>query len=263
MSDLHDAVQAEIAARTPTLPPSFDGLLARKRSRDRRTLVGGGFLIAAMALAVAVALPNLPGDASPERVAPLATGEGPAEFDFALRAIGPIEESQAQGEVVQACLRLPGVSLNATLYSLPPQYEGYVTGQAERMAFELCLNAASSWQADITPSTAYDSCDGPFSARAEDGTSLVLSQDREETLSVAVGTRVLVSGRGFCSEGLSLAATPSAGVALEDGGNLQANQSGGYVVSVSQAPCAGSPEAAECRGPQRLIGSFVLQVVPD
>lgn len=50
MSDLHQAVQAEIAAHTPALPPSFDALKARKHRRDRRRAVAA---VSASALAAA------------------------------------------------------------------------------------------------------------------------------------------------------------------------------------------------------------------
>jgi hypothetical protein len=50
VSDLHQAVQAEIAARTPSLPPSFDALKHRKHRRDRRRTIAA---ITASALAAA------------------------------------------------------------------------------------------------------------------------------------------------------------------------------------------------------------------
>ena len=80
MSELHRAVQAEVAAHTPTLPPSFEALKARRRSRDRRR---AGVAVAASALAVA-GIAFVPGLlATPERLSsgvaaePVADGRNP------------------------------------------------------------------------------------------------------------------------------------------------------------------------------------------
>lgn len=76
MSDLHRAVQAEIAAHTPSLPPSFDALRARERTRERRRTAAA---VAATALAVAavVVAPAALGLGEDGRSAPTVAGDGP------------------------------------------------------------------------------------------------------------------------------------------------------------------------------------------
>ena len=62
MSDLDQAVQAEIDAYRPVTVPAFDTLAGRKRARDRRRLATGGAVLSAVAIAGAAALaPSLGG----------------------------------------------------------------------------------------------------------------------------------------------------------------------------------------------------------
>ena len=60
MSELHRAVQDEIASFSPPVAPPFETLKARKRARDRRRLAAGGAALGAVAL-LAVAVPSLSG----------------------------------------------------------------------------------------------------------------------------------------------------------------------------------------------------------
>lgn len=65
MSELHQAVQAEIAAHTPTLPPSFDALKAR-RARKLRTRSAAAVALAAVAVTGVAVLPGL--TSNPDRL---------------------------------------------------------------------------------------------------------------------------------------------------------------------------------------------------
>jgi hypothetical protein len=64
VSDLHQAVQAEIAAHTPTRPPSFDALKAR-RTRKVRAKSTAAVALAAAAVASAAVVPSLLTDPKP------------------------------------------------------------------------------------------------------------------------------------------------------------------------------------------------------
>ena len=61
MSELHQAVQDELAAHRPDRVPPFDAVRSRKRSRDRRRLATGGAALSAVVLAGAalVVVPSL------------------------------------------------------------------------------------------------------------------------------------------------------------------------------------------------------------
>lgn len=62
MSELHDAVQDELAAHRPDGVPPFAAVRARKRSRDRRRLATGGAAVSVVAVGVlAVLAPSLAG----------------------------------------------------------------------------------------------------------------------------------------------------------------------------------------------------------
>lgn len=75
MSDLHRAVQDEIASFTPPVAPPFAAITARRRARDRRRLAAGGVALGAVAL-LAVAVPSLSGTGGDR----LTAGRPPAPY---------------------------------------------------------------------------------------------------------------------------------------------------------------------------------------
>lgn len=82
MSDLDQAVQAEIDSFTPAAPPAYDALVRRRSRRDRRRLVAGGTALSAGAVAVTAVL-VLPFGSGPDRlptgaVAPGASAAAPS-----------------------------------------------------------------------------------------------------------------------------------------------------------------------------------------
>lgn len=77
MSDLDQAVQAEIDAYRPATVPSFDALAGRKRARDRRRLATGGAALSAVALSAAFAVPSLIGG-RPDRLPAVASSPAPS-----------------------------------------------------------------------------------------------------------------------------------------------------------------------------------------
>jgi hypothetical protein len=152
---LHRAVQAEIAARTPSRWPSFEALKARKKARDRRR-----GLAAASASALAVAgvafLPSMLGSsAGPETRPPVGEGLGnPAVFDYRVRA-EDVPAFQAAGADaltdLEVCLQYPGLSDGERLESDPAQYSGRVTGQDQAQAFQACVQRVPGMTATLTP----------------------------------------------------------------------------------------------------------------
>jgi len=58
MSDLHQALQSDMQAFTPTAAPPFETITGRKRARDRRRLAASGAALVA-AVAAAFSVPSL------------------------------------------------------------------------------------------------------------------------------------------------------------------------------------------------------------
>lgn len=85
MSDLDQAVQAEIDAWTPATSPPFDALTGRKRARDRRRMATGGAALSAVALSAAVLGPSLLGG-GPDRLPTLTEPPPPAGAQTADKA---------------------------------------------------------------------------------------------------------------------------------------------------------------------------------
>jgi hypothetical protein len=157
VSDLHQAVQAEIAAHTPSLPPSFDQLKARKRARDRNRGVAA---VAASVLAVAgiafvpSAFGGASGSAPPTQVAQPGADE---VFRFHVRSTAADSRPSAAAtqEAVRSCLDLPGVSNSGLmLHSYPGQWAGQVTGRGNAGAFQDCVDAVPGWGVTLTPADA-------------------------------------------------------------------------------------------------------------
>jgi hypothetical protein len=101
VSDLHQAVQAEIAAHTPTRPPSFDALKAR-RTRKVRAKSTAAVVLAGAAVAGAAVVPSLLTDTKPlpGGLAAEATADGQppeelTEDGIELRRTGDIDISGA------------------------------------------------------------------------------------------------------------------------------------------------------------------------
>lgn len=136
MSDLHAAVEAEIDAHRPNRVPPFDGLLARRRSRDRRR---AGAAVAAVVLA-ALGLAFLPAALRPDgHDSQLADNHPPAatsrRFEVRLTTAAALPDAQA----VTSCLALPGLSDLAERLSTPASYQVTVTGIAETAGFRGCI----------------------------------------------------------------------------------------------------------------------------
>lgn len=155
MYDLHQAVQAEIAAHTPTLPPSFEALKARKRARDRRR-TGAAVAVSALAVAGIAFVPSALLDAggkAPNQVAQ----PGDAEvFGFHIKATDTWTDSEGGGAgpaALQQCLELPGLSEATARYSYPAQYSGQVTGRDNADALTDCVEAVPGWGATLTAIT--------------------------------------------------------------------------------------------------------------
>lgn len=80
MSELHDAVQDELAAHRPNQVPPFAAIRARKRSHDRRRFAGGAAALSAVVVSATVIVPSLA--SSPDRLPTYAAPEPPAaDFD--------------------------------------------------------------------------------------------------------------------------------------------------------------------------------------
>jgi hypothetical protein len=155
VSDLHQAVQAEIAAHIPTLPPSFEALKARKRARDRRR-TGAVAAVSALAVAGIAFVPSAflgGGGKAPAQVAQ----PGDAEtFGFHIKATDTWTDSEGDGvgpAALQLCLELPGLSEATARYSYPGQYTGRVTGRGNADALKACVEAVPGWGVTLTPVT--------------------------------------------------------------------------------------------------------------
>lgn len=154
MSDLHEAVQAELDAHRPELVPPFAAVRARKRRREQRR---AGAAVALSALAVAgVAFGSgafglghgraVDGGRTgyADGVKPSTTSTGPSAFEpvesFNVRYRNLAgQEGPPQSAPLRGCLDLPGVSAHVA-GTVPPSYEVDVTGTAQARAFADCTN---------------------------------------------------------------------------------------------------------------------------
>ena len=81
MSDLHQAVQAEIDAYTPAAAPPFAVLVDRRRARGRRRLATGGAALSALAVVAAAASAPTPGGGRDELPTVGGTAQAATELD--------------------------------------------------------------------------------------------------------------------------------------------------------------------------------------
>lgn len=126
MSDLHDAVQDELAAHRPDRVPPFAAIRARKRSRDRRRLATGGAALSAVAVAAAAVLaPSFPGG-GPDRLPSYAgPADGTTTTTINVRVSTTKDGDQA---AVEECVGGPvGVKLSS-----PPVYAAALTATPEQ-----------------------------------------------------------------------------------------------------------------------------------
>jgi hypothetical protein len=150
MSDLHRAVQAELDAHTPGPQPSFDLLLRRKRTRDRRR-AGLAAALSALAAAVIALVPStlLGGDGGDGGDPPARVAGQPGEvYGFHIK---PTRSGAGDGAALQPCLSLPGVTDTVTLGGLTAQFTGRVTGRSNADALEGCVRAVPGWEAGLYP----------------------------------------------------------------------------------------------------------------
>src|SRR4051794_24701387 len=123
MSDLHQAVQAEMASHTPVSSPPFDVLRARKRSRDRRVKVAAVAGSALAVVSITFAASALGGG---RRHAEVAGDVGAAEvFVVGVKPTDAKSGSTAgrdAQEIVGRCLQSHGVSHVVALLSDPGQW---------------------------------------------------------------------------------------------------------------------------------------------
>ena len=153
MSDLHNAVQAEIAAHTPTRPPSFDALQARKHRRDRRRTIAAVAATALAAAGIAFGPSALGGGGiAPAQVA----GDPPAVtvLGFNVTATNkqlvtsPGNDGQ---QAIQRCMSLPGLQNVVSLGSDPQQFSGRVVGQDNVDALRACVESVPGWSVEFAP----------------------------------------------------------------------------------------------------------------
>jgi hypothetical protein len=151
VSDLHQAVQAEIASHTPALPPSFEALKARKRARDgRRT--AASVVVSALAVAGIALVPSAV--RSDEGKAPAQVAQsGDAEvFAFLIKpAVPDLRIVELGSAALLQCLKIPGLSQVAVLYSSPVQFSGRVAGRENADAIKNCVRKVTGWGATLTP----------------------------------------------------------------------------------------------------------------
>jgi hypothetical protein len=150
---LHQAVQAEIAAHTPILPPSFGALKARKKARDRRRTLSA---VAASALAVGgiafVPSAFVGGEGpAPAQVA----GDAPSAelLAFHIKAADAktvLAGGPASHEAVSRCAQLPGLSDTGVMYSYPAQYAGEVAAGDDAKTLTDCVEAVPGWGVTFT-----------------------------------------------------------------------------------------------------------------
>lgn len=190
MSDLHQAVQARIAAHTPAAAPRFDAIKDRKRARDRRRYAVTG---AALSLAAAGAAALMSGWLSGpgDRLVPPTVAESaeqPIRQVFAVRPSPRTVGLPDASERVRECLALPGTSDAVELQSEPPQYEVTVTGAEEIDAFQACADAVPGYYAEIldrpliqgyTPPDIEFRVDGPAVAGEPVTIQAVIRDDRD------------------------------------------------------------------------------------
>lgn len=190
MSDLHQAVQARIAAHTPAAAPPFDALKDRKRTRDRRRYAVAGTVLSVGA-AGAAALTTGWLDRSGDRLVPPTVAEfaeQPAQQVFAVKPSPRTVGLPNAGEGLRDCLALPGTSGAVELQSDPPQYEVTVTGAREIDAFQACADAVPGYYAErqdrpvaqgYTPPGVEVRVDGPAAAGQPVRIEAVIQDDRD------------------------------------------------------------------------------------
>ncbi|WP_088317033.1 hypothetical protein [Kineosporia sp. R_H_3] len=149
MSELHKAVQAEIAIHTPTVAPPFAVLTARRRARNRRR-TGAAAVVSALAVAAIAIVPSMVtnGSTAPSHTA--AAGDRDL-FDFSVQATDPTNPPAPGRVAVNKCLALPGISQVGLRDSYPEQYGGRVTGRHNAGALKACVGAAAGWAVTLVP----------------------------------------------------------------------------------------------------------------
>lgn len=141
-------MQAEIAAHTPALPPSFEALKARRRASDRRR-IGASVVVSALAVAGIAFVPGA--FRSDEGKAPAQVAQPGGEvFGFLIKAAYRGKDLSDR-VALQRCLNMPGTSQVAVLYSFPAQYSGRVAGRDNADALKDCVETVPGWDVTLTP----------------------------------------------------------------------------------------------------------------
>ncbi len=169
MSELSQALQAELDARTPGPPPSFDSLLARRRRRDRRRAAAAVSLTVA---AVAVVGGSLAGRSSGRP--PVAAGD-PAYATYVVR-FDDDAAYRRDRSAVTACLDDPSVLSTTPLRGTPPRLSGLLQGEGAGRRLQDCLVHSSSAGTGMEAASADSQPTGlaaPYSISA-DGRRLLL-----------------------------------------------------------------------------------------
>jgi hypothetical protein len=125
--------------------PPFEGLLARRRSRQRRRAAVAGAALSVVGVAAAAVLVAGPGaptapDRAAEQPAPPAA---PATYSLWIEPDGTVEPNAVEG--VDACTELPGTSEVAVHFSSPPKYGLTATGEPARAAVADCVSGVPGW----------------------------------------------------------------------------------------------------------------------
>lgn len=137
MSDLHQAVEAEITAHMPLSTPAFDVLRARSRARKTRRLAVATAMLSAVAITVGVTLASVgsrgpgprvvaasPGTGRQHQTTPPPPGPGTAPGTSPFRAVGAttqIASSGASTNLVFRLVREPGAAVDrAVLWVMVP-----------------------------------------------------------------------------------------------------------------------------------------------
>lgn len=154
MSELAEAVQAEIDAHTPRALPAFDALKERRRTRYRRRLAAGGAVLAVLAVAGATTAGSVPGSDTQLAAGGVEAPDASASAVFlvpAAPAYGTPATAAAAAKALQRCRELPGaVSARATGAG-PRRYLVTVTGSVQIARFESCLRAVPGYTPQPAP----------------------------------------------------------------------------------------------------------------
>lgn len=230
MSDLHDAVRAEIGAYRPSAVPPFDARLRRRKTRDRRRLAIGAAALSAVAVATAAVLAppiggrpdELPGYTASPGPTPVAGDAGTASFTVHHLDRGVVDPG-TDGRL-DACLALPGVR-HASKATTPPVHGVTVDGTREAEAFASCVRGLAGDGVVLTEhrppalATAADiaafveSCAWGRTATPVSG---FLGMTQQEVLSPDVNSRIL--GRdGVCNPGSPVPDPSIVDVVIADG----------------------------------------------